>query len=113
MKKLGYLAVLAGFFACSEKDAASNSDRSIEFSYSLDTVMIDSEDEFIYLNWSLISSGLAQDSRLLYNFDQAKTAIQFIDLKNLVLETTLPLEVEGPNGIGARLMYGIYAAKEV
>jgi hypothetical protein len=113
MNRLNYLLLVFALVSCSTgSDSKKEREENINFSYNLDTVWVDSGEEFIYLNWSLISSGLSQDGRLLYNFDQAKTAIQFIDLENLVMEKTLPLEVEGPNGIGARLMYGIYAANE-
>jgi hypothetical protein len=103
--------ILAALAGCSSTDSAETTQSAaIDFSYTLDTVRVDSGEEFIYLNWSLISSGLSEDGKHLYNFDQVKTALQFIDLENLVLEKTLPLEVEGPNGIGARLIYEIYGA---
>ncbi|WP_075348864.1 DUF4221 family protein [Algoriphagus marinus] len=112
MKKPLYLAVLVGFFACSEKDVASDSDRSVDFSYSLDTVIVDAGDEFIYLNWDLTASATSPDGSYLYNWDQGKNSVQFINLENLMLEKILPLEVEGPNGIGTDRVYHIYTSED-
>ena len=110
MKKLLYLTVLTGFFACSEKDAASDSDRSMDFSYSLDTVMVDSRDEFIYLNWNLYTSDLSADEKYLYNFKTGgnPTGLEVINLENLKLEKVIPMSLDGPNSIRSPYISNVY-----
>jgi len=110
MKKLILLLSTPLFFSCGESsDSESKTAAAIDFSYSLDTIQVDSGEDFVFLNWDLKASGLSQDGKYLYNFDQVNTAIQFINLEMLVLEKTLPLEVEGPNGIGTDRVYNIYS----
>ena len=110
MRKLLYLTVLAGFFACSEKDAASDYDTSINFSYSLDTVMVDSGDEFIYLNWNLYTSDLSADEKYLYNFKTGgnPTGLEVINLENLKLEKVIPMSLDGPNSIRSPYISNVY-----
>jgi len=111
MRKLLYFSLLAGFFACSEKDAASDSDRSIPFSYSLDTVMIDSGEDFIHLNWGLTSSDLSTDEKFFYNFKTGaeKPGLEVIDLENLNLERVIPISLDGPNAIQSPYITKVYS----
>ncbi|SFB60682.1 DUF4221 family protein [Algoriphagus aquimarinus] len=102
------LAVLA---SCGTKDGAENTQgTAIELSYELDTVMVDAGDKFIYLNSSLINSGLSQDGKYLYNFKTGvnPTGIEVIDLDNLKLERVIPMTVDGPNAIRSPYMSNIY-----
>jgi hypothetical protein len=111
MKKLLSFTVLAGFFACSEKDAASDSDTSIDFSYSLDTVMIDAGEDFIHLNWGLTSSDLSTDEKYFYNFKTGaeKLGLEVIDLENLSLERVIPISLDGPNAIRSPYITKVYS----
>jgi hypothetical protein len=70
--------------------------------------MVDAGGNFIYLNSLLLGSGLSQNGQYLYNFDAVNLSLQLIDLEKLKLEKILPLEVEGPNGIGTQRIYNIY-----
>jgi len=100
MKKLLYLTVLAGFFACSEKDAASDLNSDLELSYTIDTVMIDAGDDFLFLKYDLIDSDISEDERLFINIDQLGNKIEIIDLDNNILKEKISFEREGPNGVG-------------
>jgi hypothetical protein len=109
MNRLTYLVIVFALASCSPKADSKNETDTINFSYILDTIQVVSGEDFVFLNWDLKASGLSQDGKYLYNFDQVNTAIQFINLEMLVLEKTLPLEVEGPNGIGTGRVYNIYS----
>lgn len=109
MNKFSCLLLVVAAFGCSsEKGSQEENERNIDFSYTVDTVMVDAGDEFIYVNRLLISSGVSQDANYLYNFDKTNLALQIIDLENLVLERILPFELEGPNGIGTEWISKVY-----
>ncbi|WP_057936868.1 DUF4221 family protein [Algoriphagus resistens] len=65
-----FLLLLAVSVSCASKESAENTaaTNSIEFSYEVDTVMVDAGDEFIYVNRKLSSSGLSPDGKYLYSF---------------------------------------------
>ena len=86
-----FLAVLA---SCSSKE--NTAENSMEFSYSIDTVMVDSKDHFFFLNWSLGISDLTQDKKLLYNLNPESLLLEVIDMDELALKETVQLEKEGP-----------------
>ena len=95
----------------SEKTSENTDSDAFDFSYTIDTVIVDSKEEIIFLNWDLETSAISLDGKYLYNYDHSNTAIQFIDLENLVFEKLLPIEKEGPNGLGGNRVYHIYAAE--
>jgi hypothetical protein len=87
MKKLISLLSTTLFFSCGESsDSESKTAAAIDFSFILDTIQVDSGEDFVFLNWDLDVSRTSQDGNYLYNFDQIKMAIQFINLEDLVLE---------------------------
>src|SRR5690606_8075653 len=64
------------------------------------TVFIDTGDDILFLNYALISSGIDEDCKYLYNFNEHDVAVEKINLNKLKLEEKLYFEREGPNGIG-------------
>lgn len=70
-----------------------------KLTYSVDTVQIDPGEELLYLKGGLGLSGLSQDQRFLYNFDEEQHQLEKIDLDCLVLDRKIPFEKEGPNGL--------------
>lgn len=89
------------FYACSQSGKNGNSnEEDFQFSYKLDTVLVDSKDELLFLNDGLMGAGLSADSDKLYVFNEAFIRLDIIDLVNLVYLDSLSLEAEGPNGIG-------------
>lgn len=85
------------FFSCSQSN--KQIDSRIE-KYKIDTLMIDSGSDIIYLKENLSYSGLAIDQKKLFNIDVEQLKLQIIDLENARLEKEVLLEREGPNGIG-------------
>ena len=81
----------------------------VHFSYSIDTVPVDVGDDFLYLNSGLSVSDRSHDGKYLYNFDKIRHSLQIIDLENHVLEQNIPLELDGPNGIGSEWISNLYS----
>ncbi|UZD21635.1 DUF4221 domain-containing protein [Algoriphagus halophytocola] len=103
-----FLAVLA---SCSSKESTDNSGTStVEFTYEVDTVMVDAGEEFIHVNWNLTTSDLSEDGKYFYNFKTGadKPGLEIIDLENLNLERVIPMELDGPNAIRSPYMSDVY-----
>lgn len=67
--------------------------------FSLDTVMVDPGDDFLYLRDNLWLSNISTDGTYLYNFNRNDAVLEKIDLDNLTLVNKIQFEKEGPNGI--------------
>lgn len=94
-----FLAVMA---SCSSKENSENhASKSVEISYELDTVMIDAGEEFIHVNWQMMSSDLSKDGKYFYNFKTGaeKPGVEIINLEELKLEQVIPMSLDGPNNI--------------
>lgn len=66
---------------------------------SLDTVLVDSGDEFLYLQDQLYYSDLSDDKGYLLNFNRQDYTTEKIDLDKLRLLEKVQFEKEGPNGV--------------
>ncbi|WP_226389610.1 DUF4221 family protein [Penaeicola halotolerans] len=100
MKKLLYLFVLSLIcLACDSSSDQTASTKTLQI--SMDTVVVDAKEEFLYLNAVLSKSSVSPDKRYLYNFNDKLSYIEKIDLASLELISTHPFEKEGPNGIGS------------
>lgn len=109
--RLLFPLLLAVAASCASKESAQNTASSnVDFSYEVDTVMVDSGDEFIYVNWKLSSSGLSPDGKYLYSFKSGANdpGIEIIDLENLKLERVIPMSLDGPNAIRSPYMSTVY-----
>jgi hypothetical protein len=104
MKKLLPLLAIALLFSCGESSDWKSAE-AVNISYTIDTVMIDSKDHFLYLSEALGRSFLAKDGKTLYNLNQKLPQLEVIDLSLMALVDTIPLEREGPSGIGAYDFY--------
>jgi hypothetical protein len=100
MKKLIPFLSLILLASCGTKES-ENSKSQMEITYSIDTVMIDSKSHFLYLSEALGRSFLAKDGKTLYNLNQKLPQLEVIDLSLMELVDTIPMEREGPAGIGA------------
>jgi hypothetical protein len=84
MKDLLILISIGLLFSCGNK-----TEKLTDFSqmtFSLDTVMVDSKDEILYLNAYLMQSSLSPDLKFLYNFNQQEFSLEKINLDRLELE---------------------------
>jgi hypothetical protein len=111
MKNLIPFLSLIFLASCGTKES-ENSKSQMEITYSIDTVMIDSKGHFLYLSEALGRSFLAKDGKNLYNLNQKLPQLEVIDLSLMELVDTIPMEREGPAGIGAFDFYdGIQVLK--
>lgn len=111
MKKLSFLALLAFAFSCGEKSTSGSENiASINFSYELDTVIVDAGDEFIHVNWQMTTSDLSADEKYFYNFKTGSNepGLEVIDLENLKLERVIPISLDGPNAIRSPYVSKVY-----
>ena len=98
MKNLYYLPLLALLLACG-KNSEKQTDYS-QLSFSVDTVMVDSKEEILYLKSQLSTAVLSENRDLLYNFNNDLHSLEIIDLDNLVFLDRAVFEREGPDGTG-------------
>ena len=107
MKKLlfpFFCAALAFSCGASDESADSGSDNVLEdFSFTVDTVVVDPGEEIINLSQGIRSSDLDESKTHFYLFDPATTKINKINLDELRLVQQIPFEKEGPNGVGEYL----------
>lgn len=102
---LVFTTLLIVFSACQPDKSDISEANSPIFSYEIDTVQIDSKGYFFYLSEGLGRSFLAKDGKTLYNLNQQEPQLEVIDLATLALKDTIPLEREGPSGIGTDLYF--------
>ncbi|WP_114748585.1 DUF4221 family protein [Pleomorphovibrio marinus] len=99
-RKFSYLCLIGTLWACDNKSTVRHV-LEREAIISIDTVMIDSKGEFLYLNDELRQSTLSSDKRFLYNFNERESSIEQINLDELCLDELLIFDRDGPNGIGS------------
>lgn len=101
MKKLPIFFLIALLFSCSEKDKKDSSLNILEnLTYAIDTLVVDSGEEFINLSIGLNFSDVSEDKKSLFIFERGRLSFQEVDLDQMKLLGTYPFEMEGPNGIG-------------
>lgn len=102
MKKLLPLLLLVYLASCEEKAVSekTQSENILEnLTYSIDTVVVDSGDDFINLKFGSLFSFLSPDHRLFYKYDIASMQLKEVDLDLLALTGSYSFEREGPNGV--------------
>ncbi len=98
------LALFVAFsFSCGgEKESADNDSTNIlaDFSFSVDTVVVDPGEELISLPYGLGTHAINESKSHLYLLDGKNSLINKVNLNSLKLEEQLSFEKEGPNGVG-------------
>lgn len=101
MKNIFLLSTIVCLLLCScdtSREKNSRFGESIEV--SLDTVLVDTGDEFLFLKYGMPMSALSQDKRYFVNFNLDDYIAEKIDLDELKLIKKIQFEKEGPNGLG-------------
>ncbi|PZX49599.1 DUF4221 family protein [Algoriphagus chordae] len=104
MRLLLAVALFLVIFSCASKDEKKQT-VSDQIRVSLDTVLVDSGDEFLYLQDHLYYSGLFNDKSYLINFNRQDFTTEKIDLDELRLLEKVQFEKEGPNGVTNAVPY--------
>ena len=99
MKYLSLYLLVIIVFSCTQKENDS-SEKDFNFSYSVDTVIVDAGDDFIFLKYGLNVADITPDNRRLFNFNPTNSELEIIDLESLTLTEKIQMEKEGPNGTG-------------
>lgn len=103
MRKLLYLLSIPILIACGSEssDTAENSD--FTFSYSIDTVQVDPGEHLIFITNYMSTAAVSPNGKLLYNLNPGVAELEIIDLEEMAYQESIPLEKEGPEGIGTHV----------
>jgi len=99
MKYLLLAFSIAFLFSCGPSGKENVKDYT-KISLTMDTVMVDSGDEIINLNYNLWNSTMSEDNKFLYLWNNGETTLDKINLEALRLEKKVQFESEGPDGVG-------------
>ena len=107
-----FATILAiSLFSCGNHSEKSNETSDVVIS-KIDTVIVDSQNEALFLNWGLSNASLSTDSRFLYNLNIDETSLEIIDLDQVSFVNKIKLEKEGPDGIGNNGRGGIISLND-
>jgi hypothetical protein len=98
MKRFFLLLFIPFVFSCSESEKQEST--GINFSYTIDTVQVDPGEHLIFISRYMSTSAVSKDHKWLYNLNVSAPEMEFIDMENLKFDRAVPLEKEGPEGIG-------------
>jgi hypothetical protein len=97
------LIIVAGHLFSCNKNKEQENPFSGDLSFSLDTVWVDSGDEFIFLRDNLSLSELSPDKSYLINFDRMGQSAERINLDELTLEKKIRFEKDGPDQMASMI----------
>src|SRR5690606_12491094 len=97
MKKLILIFLTPIVFSCGGSSIEKSN--SVNFNFSVDSVLVDAGEELIFHQSGLSHSDLSYDQKRLFNFT-AKGELEVIHLDSLKLVHRIALEREGPLGVG-------------
>ncbi|SIS63826.1 DUF4221 family protein [Belliella pelovolcani] len=94
-KQTIFFFVFGLLFSCSQK---ATDDFGEVFSYSLDTLVIDSKDRNLDLSRNITNASLNMEKNTIYLFNKFDHSIDEINLEKLEYVQSIPFDKEGPNG---------------
>jgi hypothetical protein len=100
MKHLLFVLSVLFLFSCGGENEEKSAEDFSNITFTLDTVMVDSGNDFINLKNGLWVSAISKDYKYLYNWNQESSELDKVNLDQLVLEEKIKFEKEGPNGVG-------------
>lgn len=104
---LGISAVL--LFSCEGKKELESQN---EFSYTMDTVWVDSKDLLLTVDAGLQTMTLAPDDRYLFFYNVVEKRLDKIDLDTYTIEQSIQFAEDGPNGIGSLSLFDIHVTSQ-
>ncbi len=102
MRGLTILVVILTFISCQREPTEVDSP---DLAYAVDTVMIETGDEILFLRYRLAGADISSDGKYLLNYNLDDHTIEKINLDELRLEEKLPFETEGPDGTGQHVNF--------
>lgn len=100
MKNLFYAFSVLVLFSCGGESEEKLAEDFSNITFSMDTVMVDSGEDFINLQSGLWMSVISKDNKYLYNWNEQTAELEKVNLDQLTLEDRIKFEKEGPNGVG-------------
>lgn len=97
MRYLTYLVIICISVSCQRKNTDIDSH---EILYSIDTVIIDSKGRLLDLNRFIVISGLDDEERSIFLYNEFDHSIDEVNLDDQEVVNNYSFEVEGPNGTG-------------
>lgn len=99
MKNFLFLIYSVLLFSCGGNEKQTDFSN---LSITIDTVMVDSKEEILFLQMAFRWSDVSSDGKYFYNFNINKHALELINLETLEFEDHIYFEKEGPDGTGSR-----------
>lgn len=85
-------------YSCNQP--SSESEKVVGLDISIDTVMIDTGEDFINLRFGIYFSGLSNDKKHLFNSGGTSPYLERINLETLKFEEKMIFDDDGPNAFG-------------
>lgn len=85
-------------YSCNQP--SSESEKVVGLDISIDTVMIDTGEDFINLRFGIYFSGLSNDKKYLFNSGGTSPYLERINLETLKFEEKMIFDDDGPNAFG-------------
>ncbi len=96
-------------FSCEVKKVEES---QIEFSYTTDTVWVDSKDLLLTVDAGLRTMTLAPDDRYLFFYNVVEKRLDKIDLDTYKIERSIQFATDGPNGIGSLSLFDLHVTNQ-
>jgi hypothetical protein len=109
MRRLLALIFLPLIFSCEGKKVEQS---QIEFSYTTDTVWVDSKELLLTVDAGLRTMILAPDDRYLFFYNGIEKRLDKIDLDTYKIERSIQFAPDGPNGIGSLSLYDLHVTNQ-
>lgn len=100
MKNFLFTACFCVILTSCEKKTGEAADK-LNFTFTVtDTLMVDSGEEVLFLQYNLNSSYVDPNGKYLYNYNSLDNSIELIDLDSLKLSSKIHFDHQGPDGTG-------------
>lgn len=96
-------------FSCERKKVEES---PIEFSYTTDTVWVDSRELLLTVDAGLRTMTLAPDNRYLFFYNVVEKRLDKIDLNTYKIDRSIQFAPDGPNGIGSLSLFDIHVTSQ-
>ena len=107
-----FVVLLFCFWSCTEKNTKEGTEKYSDLTFTMDTVIVDARDEILMAAINGHGHAINQDVSRLYNWDSQSSKVEVIDLNELTLMEKIPVEKEGPDGIGQNAYIMMYVGND-
>lgn len=112
-KIIPFILLLFCFWACAGENSKEKGDKFSDLSIHMDTVMVDPKDEILMAATNGYGHAISKDVTRLYNWDSKSSKVEIVDLDDLILVEKIPIEKEGPDGVGQNAYVMRYVGEDM